>query len=404
MPPLNISIWIVLGTIMINMMGVGMMWPILPTLVEELTGGDISNTAAVYGAVAVVFSVMQFLFAPVMGALSDRFGRRRIMLLALLGLGFDTLLLAFAPSIFWVFVARALGGVFGATYSIASAYIADTMTEKDRAAGFGMIGAAFGIGFIIGPMIGGFFGALDTRLPFYFAAILSFLNFGMGYFFLQETLPEEKRNRASLKKANPFGTLKLMTANRTLILLGITLLLVNAAQRGMETIWVLFAQHQYGWGVREAGISLAVVGISYFVVQGFLVRPTVATLGEAKTAVIGLLLCALMFLLIAINTVPMVAYFGIPLYALGAGCAAPALQAIASHFVPADQQGHLQGALTSVSGLAAIAGPALSTSSFSWFTGPNTPIDFPGAYFLLGTVVFLFTSFLAAQLNRAQGD
>ena len=404
MPPLNISIWIVLGTIMINMMGVGMMWPILPTLVEELTGGDISNTAAVYGAVAVVFSVMQFLFAPVMGALSDRFGRRRIMLLALLGLGFDTLLLAFAPSIFWVFLARALGGIFGATYSIASAYIADTMTEKDRAAGFGMIGAAFGIGFIIGPMIGGFFGALDTRLPFYFAAILSFLNFGMGYFFLQETLPEEKRNRASLKKANPFGTLKLMTANRTLILLGITLLLVNAAQRGMETIWVLFAQHQYGWGVREAGISLAVVGISYFVVQGFLVRPTVATLGEAKTAVIGLLLCALMFLLIAINTVPMVAYFGIPLYALGAGCAAPALQAIASRFVPADQQGHLQGALTSVSGLAAIAGPALSTSSFSWFTGPNTPIDFPGAYFLLGTVVFLFTSFLAAQLNRMQGD
>ncbi|MGI9351191.1 MAG: MFS transporter [Rhizobiaceae bacterium] len=400
MPKLNISIWIVLGTIMINMMGVGMMWPILPTLVEELTGGDISNTAAIYGAVAVIFSVMQFLFAPVMGALSDKYGRRKIMLLALLGLGFDTLLLAFAPSIFWVFVARALGGVFGATYSIASAYVADTMIEKDRAAGFGLIGAAFGIGFIIGPLIGGFFGAIDTRLPFYFAAVLSFLNFALGYFFLQETLPEEKRNKGSLKKANPFGTLKFMAANRTLVLLGITLLLVNAAQRGMETIWVLFAQHQYGWGVKEAGISLAVVGISYFVVQGFLVRPTVSAFGEAKTAVIGLLLCAVMFLLIAINTIPMIAYFGIPLYALGAGVAAPALQAIASRYVTEDQQGHLQGALTSVSGLAAIVGPALSTSSFSWFTGPNSPIDFPGAYFLLGTLVFLITSFLATLLNK----
>ncbi|MEM8541831.1 MAG: MFS transporter, partial [Pseudomonadota bacterium] len=318
---------------MINMMGVGMMWPILPTLVEELTQGDISNTAAIYGAVAVVFSLMQFLFAPVMGALSDYYGRRKIMLLALLGLGFDTLLLAFAPSIFWVFVGRALGGIFGATYSIASAYIADTMKEEDRAAGFGMIGAAFGIGFIIGPLVGGFFGAMDTRMPFYFAAALSFINFALGYFFLQETLPEDKRSKANLARSNPFGTLKFIMTTQTLFLLGITLFFVNAAQRGMETIWVIFTQHQYGWNLQEAGISLAVVGISYFVVQGFLVRPTVAALGEAKTAVIGLLLCAIMFLILSFNTIPLVAYFGIPLYALGAGCAAPALQAIASRFV-----------------------------------------------------------------------
>lgn len=376
------------------------MWPILPSLVEELTGGDVSNTAAIYGATAVVFSIMQFLFAPVMGALSDRFGRRPVMLVALLGLGFDTLLLAFAPSIFWVFVGRALGGIFGATHSIASAYVSDTMKPEDRAAGFGMLGAAFGIGFIVGPLVGGFFGAYDIRLPFYFAAALSFINVLLGWFFLRETLPMEKRNPDNLKKANPFGTLGLMTSNSTLFLLAIILLLVNATQRGMETIWVIFAQHQYKWDIPEAGISLAVVGVSYFIVQGFLVRPTVAALGEVKTAVIGLALCATMFALLSFNTVPLIAYLGIPLYALGAGCSAPALQAIASRYVAPEQQGHLQGSLTGIAGLAAIAGPALSSGSFSYFTSENAPYDFPGAYFFLGMLVFIGCSMLATRLNR----
>ena len=385
-------------TIMINMMGVGMMWPILPTLVEELTTGDISWTAAVYGATAVIFSVMQFIFAPFMGALSDRYGRRKIMLLALLGLGFDTLLLALAPSIIWVFIGRALGGVFGATYSIASAYVTDTMKHEDRAAGFGLLGAAFGIGFIIGPLIGGFFGAIDTRMPFYFAATLSFINVVLGYFLLEETLPEEKRSKRSLKAANPFGTLSLMRSDPTLVLLTCILLLLNATQRGMETIWVIFTQHQYGWGLEEAGISLAVVGISYFVVQGFLVRPTVAALGERKTAFLGISLCMVMFVLLSFNKVPLIAYLGIPLYALGAGCSAPALQAIASRFVQPEQQGHLQGALTAIAGLAAIVGPALSAASFSYFTSDRAPFEFPGAYFFVGTIVFLITAVLATRI------
>lgn len=381
------------------MMGVGMMWPILPTLVDELTTGDISHTAAVYGATAVIFSIMQFLFAPVMGALSDRYGRRKVMLVCLLGLGFDTLLLAFAPSIIWVFLGRALGGVFGATYSIASAYITDTMKQEDRAAGFGMLGAAFGIGFIVGPLVGGFFGAIDTRMPFYFAACLSLANCCLGYLFLKETLPLEKRSSKSILRANPFGTLGLMRSSPTLLLLAIILLLLNATQRGMETIWVIFTQHQYGWGLQEAGISLAVVGISYFIVQGFLVRPTVRALGEKQTALVGTLLCSTMFLLLSFNTVPLIAYLGIPFYALGAGCAAPALQAIASEFVEPEQQGHLQGALTSLGGLAAIAGPALSAASFSYFTSQNAPYDFPGAYFALGTVMFFAIAFLVSRLQ-----
>ena len=269
---ISASLWVVLFSIMINMMGVGMMWPILPTLVDELTTGDISYTAAIYGITAVVFSIMQFLCSPFMGALSDRHGRRPIMLIAVLGLGIDTLLLAFAPNIIWVFLGRALGGVFGATYSIASAYITDTMDQEDRAAGFGMLGAAFGIGFVIGPVVGGQFGSIDTRLPFFFAACLSFINFAVGFFLLKETLPAERRSTASLWKANPFGTLDLIRSNRTLILIGIILLLLNATQRGMETLWIIFTQHRYGWDIQEASISLTIVGLSYFVVQGFLVR------------------------------------------------------------------------------------------------------------------------------------
>lgn len=385
---------------MINMMGVGMMWPIMPTLVDELTDGDISRTAAIYGATAVIFSVMQFVFAPLMGALSDRYGRRPVMLICLLGLGLDTLLLAFAPNMLWVFLGRALGGVFGASYSIASAFVADTMKPEDRAEGFGMIGAAFGIGFIVGPPIGGYFGAMDIRLPFYFAASLSFINLTFGYFLLEETHPVERRTAANLKRANPLGTLGMMTSTRPLLILAIILLMVNASQRGMETIWVIFTQHQYGWGLGEAGLSLAIVGVSYFVVQGFLVRPTVAALGETKTAITGLLLCATMFLLLSFNTLPLIAYLGIPLYALGAGCSGPALQAIATRYVDPDQQGHLQGALTGIGGLAAIAGPTLSSASFAIFTSASVPINFPGAFFLLGAIVFALTAMLATRLNR----
>lgn len=387
-------------TIMINMMGVGLMWPILPTLVTELTGENVSNAAAIYGATAIIFSLMQFLFAPLMGALSDRFGRRPVMLIALLGLGFDTLLIAFAPSILWVFIGRAMGGIFGATYSIASAYIADTMAEKDRAAGFGMIGAAFGIGFIVGPLVGGFFGEIDTRLPFYIAAALSFINLILGYFLLKETLPPEKRTNTSLWKANPLGTLGLMTSNSVLILLGITLLLVNAIQRGMETVWVIFTQYQYGWGLQEAGISLAIVGASYVVVQGFLVRPVIARFGEVKTIIYGFLLSGFMFVILSFNTSGLIGYIGILPYVVGWGCAQPALQSIGSRHVAANQQGHLQGALTAVSGLAAIAGPALSTMSFSFFTAERAPFDFPGAYFLFGAIIFVIAARIGNAISR----
>lgn len=389
---------------MINMMGAGLVWPILPSLVTELTGGSISRTAAIYGATAVVFSLMQFLFAPIMGALSDRYGRRPIMLLALIALGLDNILLAFAPTIGWMFFGRAMGGIFGATTSIANAYIADTMDAKDRATGFGMIGAAFGVGFIVGPVLGGILGSYDLRLPFYCAAGLSFANAIFGYFFLQETLPPKKRDKTSLTRANPFSTLKLLGSSKLLMLLGIALMLVSAMQRGLESLWVIFSQLQYGWDTQEVGFSLATVGASYVFVQGYLVRIVVPKFGEINTIIGGFILSATMYVLLAFNTFGIFGYLGIIPHVIGWGCAAPALQAIASRQVGEDKQGLLQGALTSVGGLAAVAGPAIATTTFSYFTSPLAPLYFPGAFFLLGSFVLILSAWLGVFAGRTDSQ
>ena len=382
-------------------MGAGLVWPTLPSLVSELTGGTVSQTAAIYGATAVVFSLMQFLFAPLMGALSDRYGRRSVMLIALTALGLDNIFLALAPTIGWMFVGRAVGGILGATTSIANAYIADTTEAKDHAAAFGMVGAAFGVGFIIGPVLGGFLGSYDLRLPFYCAAALSFGNAIFGYFYLKETLPEEKRDTSSLKRANPFGTLKLLTSNKVLMLLGIALMLVSAMQRGLEALWVIFSELQYGWSPQETGFSLAIVGASYVFVQGYLVRKVIPRFGEINTIIGGFLLSALMYVMLAFNTIGALGYIGIIPYIIGWGCAQPALQSIASRQVSEDKQGLLQGALTSVGGLAAVAGPALSTTSFSYFTSAIAPVYFPGAFFLFGAFILILSAWIGVIAGRA---
>lgn len=382
-------------------MGAGLVWPILPSLVAELTGGTISKTAAIYGATAVVFSLMQFLFAPLMGALSDRYGRRRVMLIALTALGLDNIFLALAPTIGWMFFGRAMGGIFGATVSIANAYISDTTEPKERAAAFGMIGAAFGVGFIIGPILGGFLGSYDLRLPFYCAAALSFANAIFGYFYLIESLPEEKRDHSSLLRANPFATLKLLRSTKVLFILGIALMLVSAMQRGLESLWVIFSQLQYGWNTQETGFSLAVVGASYVFVQGYLVRKVIPLLGEINTIIFGFLLSSMMYVILAFNTYGALGYLGIIPYIIGWGCAEPALKAIASRQVGDEKQGLLQGALTSVGGLAAVLGPAIATTSFSYFTSRIAPVYFPGAFFLLGSFVLILAAWLGVVAGRS---
>lgn len=323
------------------------------------------------------------------------------MLICLLGLGLDAILLAWAPSVFWIIVGRALGGIFGATFSTANAYIVDTMKPADRATGFGYLGAAFGIGFLLGPSLGAVLGPIDTRLPFYVAAALSLINLVLGMFLLRESLPPEKRERKSLWLANPIGSIKLFSTHRALVLVAVMIFTMTAAQRGMEALWVIFTQYQYGWGIREAGISLTVVGISYFIVQGFLVRPTINQLGEKRTIIVGLLLCATMFALLSFNSWPWVAYLGIPLYALGAGCATPAIQAVASTFISEKEQGHLQGAISSVMSLSAILGPVVAAWSFAYFTSAAAPFLFPGVYFFGGIFVFLITAVLGLRVTQS---
>jgi DHA1 family tetracycline resistance protein-like MFS transporter len=394
---INRSTIIVLITVVINMTGVGLFWPILPSLVEELSGGTVSQTALAYGAISVVFALMQFIFAPMMGALSDRYGRRPVLLVALSGMGIDSLLVAFAPNLAWLFAGRALGGIFGATFSVANAYMADSSKGSDRAAAFGLVGAAFGLGFILGPLMGGVLGEIDVRLPIYCAAALSFSNVLFGYFFLKESLPPEHRRNKPLFSTNFVSSFAWLAGNRIVLPLAIALLIANTTQRGLESIWVLFTDVQYNWGTREAGLSLAVVGVSFIIVQGFLVKPIVARIGEVATIAAGFSVSAIMFVLLAFNDIGLLGYLGIVPHVLGWGIAGPALQALASQQVDESEQGYMQGALTSISGLASIIGPAMATAIFAWFTSAAAPVFFPGAFFLLGGILLLFAA-LAGSL------
>ncbi len=394
----NPSLLIVLITVMINMMGVGLAWPILPLLVKDLTGGSVSQVAVIYGATAIIFSIMQFVVAPMMGILSDRFGRKPVMLVSLAALGFDNVLLAFAPTIGWMFVGRLIGGSFAASMAIANAYVADTTQKKNRAKGFGMIGAAFGVGFIIGPLVGGILGEIDLRLPFLFAAFLSFANVGFGILFLKESLPPHKRKKRSFLSSNPLAAIRWIFASTTLATIALVTLISTTMQRGMESIWVLFTQYQYDWGMRDAGLSLAVVGISYIVVQGLLAGKIIPWLGEVKTIIYGSLLSASMFVLLAFNTWGLLSYLGIIPHVLGWALASTAMQTYASKRVDASDQGYLQGALSGISGLAAIIGPFLSNYSFAWFTSTASSINFSGAYFLLGGLMLVLSALLARRL------
>ncbi len=376
-------------TVIIDMLGIGLAWPILPKLVEELTGGTISEAASVYGLLVASYALMQFFFSPVMGVLSDRFGRRPILLLALAGLGADYVVLAVAPTIAWIVVGRLIAGILGATVSTANAYIADITPAKDRAAAFGMLGAAFGIGFILGPLIGGVLGDIDLRYPFWLAAGLSFANVIFGYFVLPESLTAENRRKIRLKEANPFGALLQIRKYQAVGALLAALFLAGMAQRGLENIWVLWTDVQFGWGVKEAGYSLAFVGVSMALVQGVLVKRLVPIFGERRIVYYGYMISAIAFLALPFVSAGWLIYPGIFFHILGWGAASPALQAIMSKAVPADQQGLLQGTLGSINNLGAIIGPLMASQIFTWFTGPHAPYDLPGAWFLVGAFLMV---------------
>jgi MFS transporter, DHA1 family, tetracycline resistance protein len=381
-------------TLLIDVTGLGLIIPVFPKLIEQLIHGGISEASRWGGLLTFAYAFMQFLFAPVLGNLSDKYGRRPILLFSLLGFGVDYLFLAIAPSIGWLFVGRVIAGITGASFTTATAYIADISTQENRAQNFGMIGAAFGLGFIIGPVLGGVLGEYGARLPFVVAAGLALLNALYGYFVLPESLSKENRRAFSWKRANPLGSLMQLKKYPSLGGLIGSLILVYIAAHAVQSTWTFINIAKFKWSEAMIGYSLGMVGLLVAIVQGGLIRYINPKLGNEKSAYIGLALYGLGLLLFAFASKTWMMFVFLVPYCLG-GIAGPALQSIISGEVPANEQGELQGALTSLMSVTSIIGPLIMTNLFSYFTGSNAPVQFPGAPFLLGSVLMIGSTVIA---------
>ncbi len=389
-------------TLMIDVTGLGLILPVLPKLIQELIDGNISDASRYGGLLTFGYAIMQFLFAPVLGGLSDQFGRRPVLLFSLFGFGLDYLFLSFAPTIGWLFAGRAIAGITGASFTTATAYIADISTAENRAQNFGMVGAAFGLGFIIGPVIGGFLGSFGSRVPFMVAAGLSFANCMYGYFVLPESLSKENRRPFNWKRANPLGSLKQLSRYPGLGRLIIAFFLVYVASHAVQSNWSFFSIEKFNWTEKMIGISLGVVGLLVAIVQGGLIRIINPRLGNEKSVYIGLLLYAAGLLLFSFASQSWMMFVFLIPYCLG-GISGPALQSIISGNVPPSEQGELQGALTSLVSLSSIIGPPLMTGLFSYFTRPGARLHFSGAAFLMGTLLMLTSAFIAYRSLKSTG-
>lgn len=377
-------------TILIDVIGLGIIMPVLPGLIESLQGEGLSNASKVGGWLIFSFALMQFFFAPIMGVLSDRFGRKPILILALFGLGLDYLLHAFAPTIAWLFVGRIIAGICGASVTVATAYIADVSTPETKAQNFGLIGAAFGLGFIIGPVIGGIAGDYSIKLPFFIASGISLLNCLYGLIFIPESLPPEKRRKINFSKANPVGSFNLLRKSPIVLGLAFAFFLLYIAGYAVQSTWTFYGMFKFDWNESMVGYSLGVVGIVVSIVQGLLVKHTVRWFGERKTVFIGYLCWISGLLLFAFVNRSYLLFLSIIPYCLG-GIATPTLQGIVSNQYAENEQGELQGALTSLISLTAIMGPVFMTSVFAYFTSANAPFLFPGAPFILGAICVVFS-------------
>ncbi len=374
-------------TVLIDVLAFGVIIPVLPHLVEEFVGGNKSSAAYWVGIFGTAFAIVQFFSAPIQGALSDRFGRRPVILLSCLGLGVDFVFMALAPNLAWLFVGRIISAVTSASFTTANAYIADVTTPENRAKSFGMIGAAFGLGFIIGPVIGGLLGDIDHRLPFWFSAALALINFCYGLFVLPESLPKERRSaRFDWAHAKPMGSVHLLREYPQIWGLVAVVFLANFAHYVYPSTFVLFADESFGWKEKQAGYVLALVGVFSVIVNAVLVGKLVKRLGERRAILFGLSCGVVGFLIYGFAGVGWVFLAGLPISALWA-IATPATQAMITRQVGADMQGRIQGALSSLVSLAGIAAPALFAGSFGYFIGPQAPVRLPGIAFLLASAL-----------------
>lgn len=407
-PPRKAAIIFIFFTMLIDIIGIGIVIPVLPELVQGFVGGDVKNrtseAAFWYGILACSYSITQFFFAPIIGALSDRFGRRPILLLAMLGLAVDYVVQANATTLAWLFFGRIFAGVMGASFTTANAYIADISNDDNRARNFGMLGAAFGLGFTIGPALGGWLGSISLQLPFWVAAGLALLNLCYGIFVLPESLKPENRSPFTLAKLNPFASFLRMRAYPIVAGLAVALCFVSLAQRGLENVWVLHGKMRYGWGTLQSGMVLGLVGITAIFVQGGMVRPVVKRIGARKAVLFGICVAVLAFMGYAFASQGWMVYCVIIFGSLG-GVAQPAVQSIVAKAVDPSEQGLMQGAITSLRSVTNIFAPLIFTTGlFHYFTSDDAPFEFPGMPFVFGGICQIIALIVAVRLFKRIPD
>ncbi|MGH9801409.1 MAG: TCR/Tet family MFS transporter, partial [Blastocatellia bacterium] len=389
----------ILITVLLDMIGIGLIIPVLPKLVTTMSGGTISDGSYMFGWFVASYALMQFIFSPILGNLSDRFGRRPIILASLFGAGLDYLLLAFAPNLKWLFVGRVIAGITGANISAANAYIADVSAPEDRAKNFGMIGACFGVGFIIGPALGGLLGNYGLRLPFIVAACLNLLNWLYGFFVLPESHAEENRRPFNWRKANPLASLSQLGKYPVVLGLTATIALERLAHDTLPATWVLYTTYRFKWTAFDNGLSLALVGIVYAVVQGGLTGRIVPKLGERKAIIYGLMIGSLTFVAYGLSTRGWMLYVAIIFGSIG-GIAGPAIQSVITKMVSATEQGAVQGIIASIQSVVAILGPLMATNLFGYFTSEAAPVKLPGAAFLAASLLVAIAALMAVRSAR----
>lgn len=393
----------ILVTLLIDVTGIGIIIPVMPKLITHLTAGTMSEAARWGGWMTFAYAGMQFFFAPVMGGLSDRYGRRPVLLASLFGFGLDYIFMAVAPTIWWLFLSRVIAGIMGASFTTASAYIADVSPPEKRAQNFGMIGAVFGMGFILGPLMGGLLGPFGARVPFIASAVLTLINWLYGYFVLPESLAEQNRRPFDWKRANPMGSLRSIRKYPVILGLVGSLVLLQIAAHAVQSNWSYYTIEKFHWNERMVGLSIAAVGLAVGTVQGGLIRIIIPKLGQVRSVYFGLGVYSLGFFLYAAATASWMMFAVTAVYSLG-GIAGPAIQGLISGQVPPNEQGELQGGLTSLMSLTAIIGPPLMANTFSYFTGPSAPFYFPGAALTLGGTLTLIGALMArSSLHKTVG-
>ncbi|MGZ3790093.1 MAG: TCR/Tet family MFS transporter [Bacteriovorax sp.] len=387
------SILFIVVTILLDAIGIGIVIPILPDVIRRF-GNDPSFVSTYFGLFISAYALMQFLASPLLGALSDRFGRRSVLLVSLLGASLDYILMAFAPNMFFLFIGRIISGLTGASMTVATSYIADISADHNRTANFGLIGASFGVGFIIGPALGGFVGSYGTSYPFLLASLLSLFNFVFGLFILPESLPLEKRRKVEISRMNPFKSIGKILFKTPMIIFIWMYLLINLGGQSHPSIWTLYTQYKFHWTSMQVGLSLAAVGLSFGVGQGLTTRIIVPRLGEMNCVLLGTFLHMASFVTYAFITQGWMVYVAI-LFFMFTGITMPSLQSIISKNTPSEEQGELQGSLVAISSLTAVAGPLLYTTLFTQFTKAQSPIIFPGAPYIAAAGIAGICLFLA---------